>query len=43
MLEVKRSPANVTWHLCYNDIMVWCGTRRECNDKKIEYKRKYAL
>ena len=43
MLQIKRSPARVTWHLCYNDIMVFCGSSKECKEKAKEFKRKYGV
>lgn len=43
MLEIKRSPARVTWHLCYNDIMVFCGSIAECKAMQTEFKRKYGV
>lgn len=43
MLSIIRSPARVTWPLCYNNIMVFCGTRKQCKEKKSEFSRKYGV
>lgn len=43
MLKIKRSPAKVTWHLCYNDIMVFCGSIKECKGMQVKFRRKYGV
>ena len=44
MLEVKRSPANVCWHVLCNGILVdIADTKTDAQTKAKEYASKYSL